>query len=468
MAEYKKKNVKKLKAVKPRRSTVAKDYKITSFNENSPIDEIPVKSARQVRDERKFEKDKSKYLKKNQPKKRIVNSKKSPSELNRGTGFRILDGGKQAQLLKKIIAGAVAFCLILTVFIIHLSSPTGLIELVSNSFAKSGSGSGFPVSVGGGNVLDIKNMADAVAVVSDTNFEIYNQSGKEILVAQHDSSFPVLQTNDSRALIYDEGGTNIKVYNLSGEVFTRKMKNKIILAEMGRNGTYCVVTDPKNAASMIYVYNKNDTLLFKQSFETELINSVAISDNGKILAVATLNAKGGKYVSSIKLFNIRKEERFKEITNDGLVYSVDAVNGKNFLVCTADATYSIIGKDGTYSILEESGVQHKSERAGYANAVVYGIEGTDTSIKAVVYKNNFEKLAEYNIKTTPKKIDFNSQYFVIAKDTYLYVYGKDNSEIEIKCEYSAENFALCKDKIFVVNNSSLSCIKISDYKEQGK
>ena len=64
MAEYKKRNVKKLKTKKPnKRSAIADTYRVTSFDANSIPDEIAVKTAKQAKAERKFEKQKTKYLK---------------------------------------------------------------------------------------------------------------------------------------------------------------------------------------------------------------------------------------------------------------------------------------------------------------------------------------------------------------------------------------------------------------------
>lgn len=464
MADFKKKNVKKLKTVKPKRSAVAENYKITSFDDK--VDEIPVKSSKQVKAERRFEKNKSRYLKKHQPKKRIVNSEKSPSELNQNLGLKVLTGGKQATFVKRVVSLSVAFCIVLSIFIVQVVSPTGIIELISNSFSKMGSSSGFPVSIGGGTVLDIKECAGTVAVLSDTNLEIFNKDSKELFIAQHGCSYPVLQTTSSRALVYDEGATNISVYNLSGELFTRTMKEKIIFATLSYNGSYCVVTDPENAASMIYVYNKNNTLLFKYKFDSELICSAAISESGKKMAVVALNAEGGKYVSTINLFNIKNKEIYKEIEKDGLVYSVDAAKGKNFLAYMDDSLIGIMEKDGTYSVLEESGIQHKNYASGKGNAVIYGIEGADESTSAVIYKNKLEKAKEFKIKTIPQKLVFNRDFLCFSKDTYLYVYGEDDLEIEIKCDYSAEKFTLIGDKIYIINNEVLTCLNIMDYKEE--
>ena len=58
--KVKKKNIKKVKAIKPKKSAVSENYKITSFKDID--EEINVKSAKDARAERKFEKKKAKYI----------------------------------------------------------------------------------------------------------------------------------------------------------------------------------------------------------------------------------------------------------------------------------------------------------------------------------------------------------------------------------------------------------------------
>ena len=54
MADYKKKNVKKLKASKPRKKTIAENYKVTAFGDSPIPEDIPVKSSREVKEKRKI------------------------------------------------------------------------------------------------------------------------------------------------------------------------------------------------------------------------------------------------------------------------------------------------------------------------------------------------------------------------------------------------------------------------------
>ena len=98
MAEYKKKSVKKIKNQKPKKSAVAANYKITSFAEDSFSQDISMKSAKEAKAERRFEKKKERYLSRRQPEKRVVNSSKSAKELNRSAAsLKVLKGTKKSK-----------------------------------------------------------------------------------------------------------------------------------------------------------------------------------------------------------------------------------------------------------------------------------------------------------------------------------------------------------------------------------
>ena len=463
MADYKKKNVKKLKASKPRKKTIAENYKVTAFGDSPIPEDIPVKSSREVKEERRNLKKKEKYLSKEQPKKRIVYSNKTPSELNRSaSAFKVIKGTKRNKLIRKTIAVCLSAALILGVVISQLTLPTGLVEAIGNAFAKSGKGSGFPITISGGTVYDMNRFGGCISVLSDTHLEIYNTESKEIISEQHGFSSPGVSVSDSRILLFDRGSTSIAVYNLSGKVFDRDMKENISTASIGRNGTYCVATYPEDCASKIYLYNKDNAKLLSLEFDFGLINSVAVSDSGKSVAVSIINAEGGEYKSNVVIYESKSGEKIAELKKDELVYSVSPI-GKGYAVATANGTFSVDEGSGDENELHTGSIQNIANRCDIGFAAVSGIKDSADNVRAVIYGGKLDKIFEGKLDAMPNNMDFNSKYIAVSKDNYIYVYSYDGSvNKKINTGFTSVKFALIGDKIYVINNSVLTALNISD------
>ncbi len=466
MAEYKKKTVKKLKNQKPKKSAVADNYKVTSFAEDAFSQDISMKSAKEAKAERRFEKKKEKYLKHRKPEKRVVNSGKSAKELNRSaSSLRVLKGTKKAKRIKSIIALLLAVIIIVVLFLVHISSPTGLTDLIKCSFARRGSGSGFPITLSGGTVEEVDITDGCITVLSDTYIEMYNVSSKELVSEQHKYSSPKLQTSKTRALIFDQGAEELSVYDITGKIFSRDMKEPILTASIGRNGTYAVVTDPEDIAAKVYVYNKNNSLLFDWESKSDLVNSVSVSNNGKYVVVSTVNAKNGEYSNSLKTFNTKSKEIVKDEPKEELIYSVESIGKCNFVVRTESGLSKLNASDGTFGSITESSVIQKyvSPNGEFGLLTVSGSEN-----KFILYNSNFEVKREMEVISSPKFIVWNDKYVVCVRDYSIYVYDAEGKEVnKISTSSPVEKAVTTNKNILAINNSTIVSYDFVDASTSG-
>ncbi len=461
MANYQKKNVKKLKAVKPKKRTVAENYKIRAFDETKIDDDIPVKTAEQAKNERRFQKQKQRYLNKEQPQKRVVISQKSPSELNRSaSSLRVLVGTKRIKTLKRIISVGIIVAFILTITIFHLTSPTGVSELISNYFVKMGSGTGFPVTINGDSVYDIKNFDDCIAVISDTHFEVYNSKSKELLSEQHGFGDPVLLSSYKRALIFDRSGKDLFVYNLSEKLISKKMKDEIITASIGRNGTFAVATNSKKSASKLYVFDKNDNELFSWNSQSGRINSVAVSNSGETVAITTIKVDGGKYRSNIIVFNSQTGKKAFSTEKNELAYSVDAKDS-GYCLLTESALLSITEETLDEKVLMKDKIScfASSDRFGYIAAL--GVNNSIGETKTVVFGDENVELFNDTIQVSPSSLTLGKNFFAFASEKRVYVSDFEGNILsEFETPSVSGKTVLIDNSIFYINNMVLDEVKI--------
>jgi len=469
MADYQKKNVKRLKAKKPVKSTVDKNYKLRAFDEAPIAEDIPVKTSSQARKERKAKKQKDRYLKREQPQKRIVNPSRSARELNQSpSSLRILSGTKKIKLTKNIIALSLIVTIIATISTVHFFSPTGFSELISNGFAKTGSGTGFPITLSGGTVKEMHKVDDNIAVLSDTYLEVYNSESKELISEQHGFSNPAISVSDARILAFDRASKDLKVYNFSGNLFEREMKDDIVTAALGRNGTYCVITDPENCAAKLNVYNKDNTALFSYESESELIGQTSVSESGKTVAIGTINADGGEYKSKILIFNSKDGKKVFEKEFNEVVYSISGFSS-GYVVCTASGLMKLDEKSGADEKLGEGTVVYNCSPQSFGYLAAFGIKDSDDNLRAEMFNKKFEKEATCPLETLPSQMAYNDKYIAYSKDNHIYVLDYQGNLVKnINSGFFAEDFVIINDSIYLVNNSVLQRINITEYAEDNK
>jgi len=460
MAEYKRKNVKKIKTRKPKKSAVADGYRVTSFSDTDFVEDIAVRSEKEVKAQRRSQKKKAKYLSKEQPQKRVITSNKTAKELNlTGVGLRVVKGTKKLKKAKNLTTIICALIIIGCIVIVNAVSPTGIVDLIRSSVAKAGSGSGFPLTVSGGSVGNVTNTDGCITVVSDTHIEIYNSASKELVSEQHKYSNPKSITSKNRTLVFDQGANGVSVFDVCGLVSRRDMKEPIVTAAIGRNGTYCVVTDPEGVAAKVYVYDKNDKLKFKWESETDLINAVAVSDNGKYVIAATINARQGEFSSRLNVFEGKKSKPIREEQIDEVVYSVNALNNKNFLIRVGNEIMKYTATEGSLYDLTDGAV-----RQMYINSdgefALYSDAGNNKG-QLSFYDSYFEKQNEVEVVASPESIDWNDDYIVCSDDYSLYIFDYSGEEYDkISTNTPIEWFKISGSNILAINNIAIVSHKL--------
>ena len=212
--------------------------------------------------------------------------------------LNVVKGNKLQRIRKMRITLAGAVAVVLIIAILSLILPVGIMENLNNLFAMVGKG-GYPIELYGSQTLNAVSSGNYYYVLTDTNVNIRSNGGKEIYNISHGFSKPVLKTTSTRALVFDQGGVGLFVANLREKVIEREFENTILNAGISRCGTYAVAYHADNYASVVSVYNKKDKLLYEWYSADETVNNVAVSPNGKKIAVSTVTASAGQFFTHI-------------------------------------------------------------------------------------------------------------------------------------------------------------------------
>ena len=230
-------------------------------------------------------------------------------------------------------------------------SPDYVGTFLGDLFAEIQHGSGYPYKINGSKVNNenFKVIDKDLFLLSDTALSVTNTSAKEVYKSQHSYQNPMLKVSDTRAVVYDLGGKNLEITSKSKILHTLTMGNNIISAAVSNYGTFAAVTEAKGFLGQLSVFAKNGKdIYYKYNFADHYITDVALSEDGRSVAVCGSTAKDGLMVSTVYVFDYKSEEPKVKLNYDNNMFiRVEYLSNGN-VVAVGDRLTSVINfKDGT-------------------------------------------------------------------------------------------------------------------------
>ncbi len=265
-------------------------------------------------------------------------TKKQPSQHKK---ISVIRGNKIKRRNRRLITLLACGLLALIVLIVSLLTPTGITESVANFSASLKFGNDYPVKLSGGTLINAKPQGNHLFLVSTTNFECYNNNGKNIFSYQHGYQSPIMSVSDARTLLYDQSGKNYSIYNLNREIITGQTENEILCANITRNGSYALATLSDSYSSQVTVFNGKNENVFTWFCSDYTINSVVLAPNGKTLAVSAFSASDGAFVSKVYILKFDSATPIAEYDYKGLVLSLN-LSGTTGFNCVLENSVDFI------------------------------------------------------------------------------------------------------------------------------
>lgn len=346
--------------------------------------------------------------------------------------IEMIKGSRRRKRIIRIISYALIVAFIVTLLVVNSLSATGLVEALQNAYAKSGSGE-FPVSIYSQNSTSVLTVNNTVCALNDSYFEVYNRKGKLIQAVSHGMSDPVLETSEARFLLYDRSRYTVKIYNFSSTLFEKTFEKQIYSAAIGRNGTYAVVTASDSYYATVYVYNKNNDLIYTWNSANYYVADVAVSNDGKSIALALLSAEGGIFVSHVYILNFNSAAPEYNYTYDSLISSLMSAGESYFLATGIDAAYSVSWNGSASNDIGVTGVirSFRTSDSGWS-VLVSGRENNDQVNNIKVIDKNGTVVSRYDLYSQADDIGINDTELIILSDQTVCVYdhgGNIKSEI---------------------------------------
>ncbi len=446
MPNYKKRNVKKVKAKKPARSKAARTA------------DIPMEDARSTRQKKQKSAQQPKQVRQNKAATKVPKTKSPTRSSNRAPskkGLRVIFGGKNKK--KSYFTIACMGVLILAVVLVELLTPTGMIETIQNQYALiSTDGSGLD-SLQGERFLKMQTTSNSIAVLSDKYFELYNAKGKTVLYDQHGFSNPQMVHSSARSVVYESGGKGLKVYNHTTRLFEKTFENNLYTATVCRNGSMAVVTQNVGYASHVEVFNKNLKTVFQKDFAEDLVSAVALSDDGRYLAISILRAVGGDFESMVCGYRVKTGAKIFEHTYDGVAINTLQTVKKQRFVAAAQTQVMVIGyKDGAEKPVEVDRLKYLDTNTSGHTVLVHAYEGTATRHTVTVVNSLAEVVGNFTVDGNIKDVALGKEKVSVLLDTQIKTYDFTGQETGmVDCGFNTSLISSIDGKTVMITGKQL-------------
>ena len=254
---------------------------------------------------------------------------------------------------------------------------------------------------------------NGLAVASDSELKFFTATGRVTLTEGLRFTDPKIVCSKSKALVYDSGRTSFSIYNSFVSLYSETLEYPISYAAISDNGSFVVVTKSKKYSSVVRMYD-SDFNLIREYFKNDYVISAELSDNGKYLAIMSLDANGGESMINLNILKMSNGEIISSvsITGDMPYRCMYVTDNKLALICRERTLiYDIDGKQRGECIYPAD-VSDYCISDGYV-ALAFSADSLDKSSTVVIYDENGKSKLVRSIDG--KIID------IVINDHYLYV-----------------------------------------------
>ncbi len=356
--------------------------------------------------------------------------------------IKVVRGAKYNRNVRnKFFLSLITF-LALIYFIFYLILPVGVYENIVNASALLGQGK-YPIDISGNDVINCVSQSQYYYVLSDTSIAAYSNSGKTILNDFHGFSNPILSTSATRAIVYDQGGKTIYVYNLGGLIQKIETKHEIITASISRNGYIAVATHSDSYTSVVTVYDKNFKQIFTWNSAKDIINNVLVNNSGNRLALSTFNASAGQYTSKMMILNFESADPLHTV-DLGNSLALSLINsGKGVSVITSDNCKFVHWKKFNTNDVSCSGQINFVRKSDNGLLLVFNRANDRSDNTIVLVSNKGVKTKEFNINNFITDIQYSKGRVYYISDTNINILDSEGNILRYgNCDYGAQKFAV--------------------------
>lgn len=319
-------------------------------------------------------------------------------------------------------------------------------------------GSGFPYALGEEKINKIELIDNRILILGEDKCTVLDRKAGEWFENQITNPDSKVITENGRALVYSNGSSQVILQSRTEELGRINAEGQVVTAALGYNGAFATSHTGEESQSVLTVYSSRFEKVFQWNCSNERISSIALSKNGKKVAVSAIGVKDAEIYTRIIIFETDKTKAIKDVSFSGTLFLKMIWTNSDAVIAVGDNRTIVFDETGketatlTYSEHNITGI--KSDDKGNVAVCRTDLGGAKTYI--TVYKKDGTKACEKSFDGEITDIDIDKNRFAVLRNGEITVYDFEGTEKEkIKPESNASMLLLESGKCYTVENGKI-------------
>lgn len=363
----------------------------------------------------------------------------------------------QPELIKKLLKVLLIIfaCVILLLVILNWEklSPENVSRFIQYDLLGVSQGDGYPISINGNEVTDgnFALMDEKTPIyVSDTSIVLLNDNAGQRQNLGNAFAKPILQTSSDYSMVFNAGGTGIRIFSHSDEIYNISLKEKIFCADISSSGVFAAVTKTDDYLAKLTVYSKDNKEKYAYSFADYYINNISINSEGTRAIVSGVSAQKGSLVSAVYILDFSQDAYIaKYELTDNTIYAVKLFDNGNAVAIGKNESYFFDIKNNEKKLISYDSKTitnyELSSEDGIALSLAKYPDGRDCDI--VTISTDGKTTASISTDIKVESISLADNTVAISSENTIYLYNKESSKLvdQKKCEQTLKKIAMAND-----------------------
>lgn len=301
-----------------------------------------------------------------------------------------------------------------------------------------------------------------LVVTGGSGVKIFSGTGSQVYSGKEKFSKPRAVSSDKYLLVYDFGGTKFSLYNTFTSVFSDSFEYGITDGAISDSGTFALVSRTKEYNYSVMVYSKNCNLINRYR-GNEYVIDVAISDDGKRIAIVMVEAESGYYNTTLMLCEPGSEEVIQTLTLSHVFPVKCAFSDDSNLALICDKEVYFYDKNG--SLRGNFPISGELDRVScqgdhVALAVADNAVQSDNTVIVLGYKGNVKYEGDIQARISDIEL-YEGSLFVLTDTDIRRITLSDGKELSKQAQgYSKELVVFSRDDVMLCTKSKAEHIDL--------
>lgn len=294
------------------------------------------------------------------------------------------------------------------------------------------------------------SLGDDLLVWSSAGIRLYSSSGVEYLNDALSLLHPMADIRDDAAVVYDAGGTTLRVYADRAQIFSldAEQGHEILSSRMGPGRTLAVVTRETGYKGVVTLYGSDFQPTMAIRISTRYVMDAIPSQDGKTIAVLTVGQSNNTFESTLALYDRDGDEAFAQCSlGNNAILDLSCSGGVFWAL--GETCLSIVSTDGATNLTCDYGGAYLKDYSlggdGYA-ALLLGKYRAGSSTTLTTVDTKGETIATLDLEDQILDLATSGRYVAVLTASTLTIYTKDLQVYEtIDNTMGARNVVLRSD-----------------------